>query len=116
MENALLEMKGANGDGELGEKADLQFHLALAVASQNHLLMTLMNQVSGLMGVTMKETRRVWLFSKQTTVERLYHEHMAIYEAVKDQDEERARKFMLVHLENVDAILRKYFQLTISTK
>ena len=38
------------------------------------------------MGETMKETRRVWLFSKQTTVERLYDEHMDIYEAVKRQE------------------------------
>jgi GntR family transcriptional repressor for pyruvate dehydrogenase complex len=112
MERALEEMKGAHGDEELGEKADLQFHLALAEASQNPLLMNLMNQVSGLMGETMKETRRVWLFSKQTSLERLYDEHLAIYEAVKDQDEERARNFMLVHLENVDAILQKYFQHT----
>jgi GntR family transcriptional regulator, transcriptional repressor for pyruvate dehydrogenase complex len=112
MERALEEMKGAHGDEELGEKADLQFHLALAEASQNPLLMNLMSQVSGLMGETMKETRRVWLFSKQTSLERLYDEHLAIYEAVKDQDEERARNFMLVHLENVDAILQKYFQHT----
>lgn len=112
MERALEEMKGANGDEELGEKADLHFHLALAEASQNPLLMNLMNQVSGLMGEIMKETRRVWLFSKQTSLERLYDEHLAIYEAVKDKNEERARNFMLVHLENVDAILQKYFQHT----
>ncbi|MCL6574215.1 MAG: FadR family transcriptional regulator [Bacillus sp. (in: Bacteria)] len=109
LESALVEMKGAQGDGELGEKADLQFHLALAEASQNQLLMNLMNQVSGIMGATMKETRRVWLFSKETTVDRLYVEHLAIYEAVKNQNEEAARNLMLFHLENVDAILQKYF-------
>ena len=32
MEKALEEMKAANGDEELGEKADLQFHLAIAEA------------------------------------------------------------------------------------
>jgi GntR family transcriptional repressor for pyruvate dehydrogenase complex len=116
MESALVEMKGAQGDGELGEKADLKFHLALAEASQNQLLMNLMNQVSGIMGQTMKETRRVWLFSKETTVDRLYVEHLAIYEAVKDQNEEAARNLMLFHLENVDAILQKYFLHTNSAK
>lgn len=116
MEVALVEMKGAQGDGDLGEKADLKFHLAIAEASQNQLLMNLMNQVSGLMGETMRETRRVWLFSKETTVERLYNEHLAIYEAVVDQNEEGARKLMLVHLENVDAILQKYFLHTNSAK
>lgn len=112
MESALEEMKGANGDEELGEKADLQFHLALAEASRNPLLMSLMNHVSILMGETMKETRKVWLFSKQTTLECLYDEHKAIFEAIKNQDEEKARNFMLVHLENVDAILKRYFQHT----
>jgi GntR family transcriptional repressor for pyruvate dehydrogenase complex len=43
-------------------------------------------------------------------VERLYEEHKEIYEAIKEQDEEKARKLMLVHLENVEAILQKYFQ------
>jgi GntR family transcriptional regulator, transcriptional repressor for pyruvate dehydrogenase complex len=110
IEMALEEMKSAQGDETLGEKADLQFHFALAAAAQNPLLLSLMNHVSGLMGETMKETRRVWLFSKQTTVERLYNEHKDIYEAIKEQDEEKASKFMLVHLENVEAILQKYFQ------
>jgi GntR family transcriptional regulator, transcriptional repressor for pyruvate dehydrogenase complex len=112
MESALEEMKHANGDEELGEKADLQFHLALADAAQNPLLLSLMNHVSGLMEETMKETRRVWLFSKQTTVERLYNEHIAIYEAIKEQDVDKASKFMLIHLENVEALLQKYFQST----
>jgi GntR family transcriptional regulator, transcriptional repressor for pyruvate dehydrogenase complex len=110
MEKALEEMKSAQGDEALGEKADLQFHFALAGAAQNPLLLNLMSQVSGLMGETMKETRRVWLFSKQTTFERLYDEHKSIYEAIKEQDEEKARKLMLIHLENVEAILQKYFQ------
>jgi len=110
MEQALEEMKSANGDEALGEKADFQFHFALADAAQNPLLLSLMNHVSELMGETMKETRRVWLFSKHTTVKRLYDEHKDIYEAIKEQDEEKARKFMLIHLENVEAILQKYFQ------
>lgn len=109
MEKALEEMKHANGDETLGEKADLQFHFVLAEAAQNPLLLSLMNQVSGLMGETMKETRRVWLFSKQRTVEQLYEEHNDIYEAIKEQDEEKASKYMLIHLENVEIILQKYF-------
>lgn len=112
MEAALEAMLEAKGDGELGETADFQFHLALAEAAQNHLLMNLMNHVSDLMVETMRETRKVWLFSKETTIEQLYNEHLAIYEAVKAQDAEAARTKMLIHLENVDAILGKYFQYT----
>ncbi|MGG1678944.1 FadR/GntR family transcriptional regulator [Neobacillus sp. NRS-1170] len=110
MVSALKDMNEAQGNEELGEKADLQFHLSIAEASQNPLLLSLMNHVSDLMGETMKETRRVWLYSKQTTLERLYEEHVAIYEAIRDENEDRAKQSMLKHLENVEEILQKYLQ------
>ncbi|PNB53476.1 transcriptional regulator, partial [Pseudomonas sp. GW456-E7] len=46
---ALKEMGSIETDGELGEKADFAFHLALADASQNELLKHLMNHVSSLL-------------------------------------------------------------------
>ncbi|MEH7107877.1 FadR/GntR family transcriptional regulator [Bacillus sp. JJ1764] len=107
MEAALQAMYKSIGDEELGEKADLEFHMILAEAAQNHLLMTLMQNVSELMAESMRETRRLWLFSKQATTEQLYQEHVAIYNAVKNQDEEAARNLMVVHLENVEEILEK---------
>lgn len=116
MEDALEEMKGSHGHEELGEDADLRFHLAIAEGSQNTLLVSLMNHVSVLMGVTMKETRKVWFFSKETSLDQLYGEHVSIYEAVKEQNEELARHFMKIHLENVEAILQKYYQQPIFTK
>jgi GntR family transcriptional repressor for pyruvate dehydrogenase complex len=112
MEKALEEMEASNGDEELGEVADLQFHLAISEASQNPLLLSLMNHVSGLMGETMKETRKVWLFSKQTTMEKLAYEHYSIYKAIQKQDEEEARHFMKIHLENVEAVIRKFHEET----
>lgn len=110
MENALNEMQKANGDEELGEKADLQFHLAIAESSQNPLLISLMNHVSGLIGETMKETRKLWLYSKQTTTDRLHDEHYDIYKAIKEQDADQARILMLNHIENVENILHKYIK------
>lgn len=110
MERALEEMQASNGNEELGEGADLQFHLAIAEASQNKLLLSLINHVSGMMEETMKETRRVWLYSKQTTIEKLSDEHFAIFNAIKEQNEEQARYFMKVHLENVEAVIQKYYQ------
>jgi GntR family transcriptional regulator, transcriptional repressor for pyruvate dehydrogenase complex len=111
IEKALEEMRTAENE-EIGEEADVNFHLALAEAAQNPLLFSLMNHVSGLMEVTMKETRRVWVYSKQTTVEKLYYEHLAIFEAIKERNEEKASHYMLVHLQNIEAILQKYFQQT----
>lgn len=110
MEEALEEMKLANGNGELGEKADLQFHLAIAEGTNNPLLINLMHHVSGLMVETMKETRRLWLYSKQTTTDKLYAEHFSIYEAIKNKEAEQARTLMLEHIENVEEVLQKYIE------
>lgn len=112
MEKALDEMRtsASRGNKELGEDADLQFHLAISEAAQNSLLSSLMNHVSGMMGEIMKETRKVWLYSKQTTLEKLTDEHFDIYKAIKEKDEDRARYFMKIHLENVEEVLQKYYQ------
>lgn len=109
MKAALEEMKMANGVEELGEKSDLDFHLAVAVSSQNPLLVNLLLNVSDIMQEAMKETRRLWLFSKQTTTERLYEEHLTIYEAIVKKDENKASEAMLYHLQKVEKVLKKYF-------
>jgi GntR family transcriptional repressor for pyruvate dehydrogenase complex len=112
MEEALDEMKIAHGNEELGEKSDLKFHLALAAATQNLLLAKLLTDVSDIMQQTMKETRRIWLFSKQTTIEQLYEEHLAIYNAVLEQNGEKAGIAMETHLNNVKVVIQKYFDET----
>ena len=106
---ALENMKNAHDHEGMGEKADLDFHLAIAEASQNPILVSLLNNVAELMQETMKETRRLWLFSNQTTVEKLYAEHMKIYQAIFNKDENLAKSVMLEHLENVEDVLEKYF-------
>ncbi|KOY81466.1 FadR family transcriptional regulator [Lysinibacillus macroides] len=108
----LEEMQRVQGDGELGEKVDFQFHAAISAASQNPLLTTILDQVSGLMLETMKETRRIWLYSKKTTSEKLYDEHMQIFLAIKQQNEELAKHAMSSHLSNVEKVLLQYFETT----
>ncbi|MFJ7666936.1 FadR/GntR family transcriptional regulator [Lysinibacillus sp. NPDC097195] len=108
----LDDMKLAQGDEELGEKADYQFHAAISAASQNPLLASILDQVSGLMIETMKETRRIWLYSKKTTSEKLYDEHMQIFLAIKQQNEELAKHAMASHLSNVEDVLMQYFETT----
>lgn len=112
MKMALNAMKTADGDEELGEEADWLFHIAIAEAAQNPLLLNLMNHVSTLMVETMKETRRVWFFSNQITVGKLYEEHVSIYQAIKEQNANKAKEFMLKHIENVENTLQKYYEKT----
>ncbi|MCM3536769.1 FadR family transcriptional regulator [Priestia endophytica] len=105
MKNILEKMMNSVGDEELGEKADFQFHLAVAKASQNPLLVGLMNNVGEMMLQSMRETRRVWLYSKETTSQRLYDEHMQIYKAIEAMDVRRAQDLMISHLMSVEAVL-----------
>lgn len=108
LSDSLEQMKGAFGNEELGEKADFAFHLAIAKASQNPLLVKLMNNVSEMMIETMKETRRIWLYAEEKTAERIYKEHQQIYEAILSQHAEDAQHFMMSHLDNVEHVLMKY--------
>ena len=112
LEAILAKMKTVQGDGELGEKVDFEFHMAIANASHNPLLPNLLDQVSGLTIDLMRETRRIWLFSKQTTSEQLYDEHMQIFLAIKQQNPDLAELAMYSHLSNVEKILMQYFDVT----
>lgn len=110
LESILEKMKESQGIGELGEKADFEFHCAIAAASQNPFLSNLLEQISELMIETMRETIRIWLFSKKTTSEKLYDEHMQIFLAIKQQNPELAQLAMSSHLKNVEFILIEYFE------
>ncbi|HET7579148.1 MAG TPA: FadR/GntR family transcriptional regulator [Bacillales bacterium] len=107
---ALTEMKDAIGNEELGEKADWKFHMAIVKASQNPMLVNLLDSVSEMMTATMLETRRLWFYSKETTAERLLREHMEIFTAIEERDSEKASQLMFDHLLKVEGILIKYYR------
>ncbi|WP_029054178.1 FadR/GntR family transcriptional regulator [Sporosarcina ureae] len=110
MKTALNEMKKHAGDILLGEKADLDFHFAIAEATKNPLLVNLLSQVAGLMSESMRETRRICLYSETATVERLHDEHEAIFLAIKSQQPEIASSTMQAHLLNVESVLINHWK------
>lgn len=110
MEKALRSMKEHAGDILLGEKADLDFHFAIAEATGNTLLVTLMNHVAILIGESMRETRRICLFTEAATVDRLHEEHEAIFLAIKEQQSDLAANHMKGHLDNVENVLSNYLK------
>ncbi|WP_101842041.1 FadR/GntR family transcriptional regulator [Halobacillus sp. Marseille-P3879] len=106
MEDALLAMEEAKGNGELGEQADLDFHVALVEATHNQMLIHLMKSVSDIMVQAMRETRK--LLHTEEGTERLLEEHRQIFTAVADRNEQRAKDAMFKHLTNVEASLEDY--------
>lgn len=109
LEQSLQLMKDTEGKGELGEKADLAFHLAIAKASHNNMLMNLASSVSDITLESMRETRRLVLYSGEGN-SRLYQEHWRILQAIKNRDEKLAEKEMQRHLISVESVLEAYLQ------
>lgn len=107
MEQALQAMHDANGQGEIGEKADLDFHLAIANATHNQMLINLMTSVADIMVESMRETRRLLLYSEKGMAT-LYKEHHLIFEAIKSGQSDKAQKYVFDHLIGVENVLSEY--------
>ncbi|BBI33735.1 FadR/GntR family transcriptional regulator [Cohnella abietis] len=106
---ALIEaMERSVGHDMEGERTDLLFHLTLAKATHNSIMVRLFESIANQLETAIKEIRRVELYSNQQVAQRLYLEHSAIYEAVRNQDPELAGQTMKQHLEHVEDILMKY--------
>ncbi|MFJ9383384.1 FadR/GntR family transcriptional regulator [Peribacillus sp. NPDC101481] len=110
LKDRLFNMEKVSDDEELSDKADIAFHVAVANASQNELLITLMNHVSELMMEKMRDIRRIALYSEEMTLKQLYQQHVRIYDAILAQDEDGARSAMLFHLQSVEESLDRVIQ------
>lgn len=110
MREALQAMKDARDKEELGEQADLDFHLAIMNATQNEMLLNLLKSVADMTMELMRETRRLVLYTKEGSV-KLYNEHTLIYEAIKSRDSMLAKKYMTDHLDGVSEVVSKYIDL-----
>lgn len=110
LKDMLFNMDKVSDDEELSDKADISFHVAVANASQNELLITLMNHVSELMTEKMRDIRRVALYSEEMTLKQLYQQHVRIYDAIVAQDEDGARSAMLFHLQSVEESLDRVIE------
>jgi len=101
------EMKRIQGNGELGEKADIDFHMAIVSATKNDMLYRLLTTVSDTVRESMKEARQLFLYSNPMRMEQLFHEHMRIYEAIEKKDSDEAYQAMMDHIVGVEEELFK---------
>lgn len=105
LESILVEMKKTEGDGDLGEKADMKFHMAIVKASKNDMLYRLMTTVSETMQESMREARQLFLYSNEEKMKQLYDEHYAIFIAIKNKDSKLAYDKMLEHIVGIEVEL-----------
>ncbi len=109
-ESILHRMKDHLGNETEGEKADMEFHLALARATHNSIMVRLLETISSQMETAIRETRRLQMYANKSVSRQLWREHDEIYEAVKLQEPELAQEKMRHHLFHVENVLLKYLK------
>lgn len=102
------EMEAGIGDDLEGERTDLQFHMMIAKATHNSVMIRIFESVISQFEVSIGEIRRVQLYANRSVAKRLYEEHSAIYEAIREGNANRAANRMKRHLQNVESVLLKY--------
>ncbi|MGC1220705.1 MAG: FadR/GntR family transcriptional regulator [Candidatus Sulfotelmatobacter sp.] len=96
MREAVTVMDRAQENAEAYIEADLDFHLALAEAAANPLILSLIDSIVGLL-----REQRIKIFNVEGGPQRGQFHHKRILEAMERRDPEMARGAMRAHLEQV---------------
>jgi GntR family transcriptional regulator, transcriptional repressor for pyruvate dehydrogenase complex len=96
MREAVAVMDRAGQDADAYVEADLDFHLALAEAAANPLILSLIDSIVGLL-----REQRLRIFKVPGGPERGQIHHKRILDAVERHDPDKARDAMRAHLEQV---------------
>ena len=95
-------MDGAKRDPDAFIEADLDFHLALAEAAANPIILSLIDSIVGLL-----REQRMGIFQVEGGPERGQYHHKRILEAVEHRDSGGAREAMKAHMRQVREDSRK---------
>lgn len=96
LREAIGIMDGAKTDPDSYIEADLDFHLALAEAAANPLILSLIDSIVGVL-----REQRLSIFKVEGGPERGQYHHKRILEAVENHDSSGARDAMRAHLRQV---------------
>ena len=96
MREAVAVMDEALRDPDAYIEADLDFHLSLAEAAENPIILSLIDSIVGLL-----REQRLRIFYVDGGPDRGQYHHKRILEAVEQRDEDRARDAMRAHLQQV---------------
>ena len=104
----IQDMAEHKEDEEVSAHLDMSFHAALAQAARNSVMALLFDSIASRVEAAILGTRRVEMYANPSESQKLYKQHLAIYEAVRDRDGRRAKRCMDTHLRHVEAILQKF--------
>ncbi|GAA4005088.1 transcriptional regulator LldR [Comamonas faecalis] len=97
-----------DGDAEQAARADAQFHLAIAEASHNLVLVQVMHSLFSVVLSTVERNRSaMFRLSAPSTQHALTEQHAALMQAIDDGDATRARQCIAAHLDYVHASIQR---------
>ena len=102
LRECVVVMDGAKRDPDAFIEADLDFHLALAEAAANPIILSLIDSIVGLL-----REQRIGIFQVEGGPERGQYHHKRILEAVEHRDSGGAREAMKAHMRQVREDSRK---------
>jgi GntR family transcriptional repressor for pyruvate dehydrogenase complex len=109
-EAILVRMENSLGNEMEGEKEDILFHLTLAEATHNSIMVRLLETISTQMELAIRKTRRLEMYAKMSVSTQLYKEHQEIFEAIEARDPNQAQHKMRQHLFHVEQLLMRYLK------
>jgi GntR family transcriptional repressor for pyruvate dehydrogenase complex len=104
MREALKRMEAAISCGLVGESADLEFHIAVARASDNEFFEAVMQSMRMPIEFAINLARSLTLTRPLEHLRAVQTEHVMMFEAIEARDKDAARLAMRTHIE--DACLR----------
>ncbi len=107
LKNILVDMHTHLDQETQSEQTDIKFHLYIAKATHNPILIELMESLSQKLHDSMRDSRALWFYAERSSAERLYLEHQDIFLAIEQHNPEQAAMRMDAHLAKVDDVLRE---------
>jgi GntR family transcriptional repressor for pyruvate dehydrogenase complex len=96
---AMTEMDNALRTHSLDHAAHFRFHMLIAEATDNPFVVSALQLLERHMEVCMNLLRDLWLIEPDRPVSAGEYRHQDIYEAIRDQQPERASRAMYLHLD-----------------
>lgn len=97
---ALDDLEDAISRKRVGTKADIRFHNAIAHASKNKLFTMALKTLADVIFQSVTVARKLTLQASTKRLLAVQAEHRRIFESIKNEDANGARKAMRLHLEN----------------
>lgn len=97
LEKSLTELEDQVRKGELGNEADVSFHMAITYATKNPVQIYLMKTFFDFLFIGIKENLR-YLYEEPSNIDQIFAQHMTIIDAIKNRDPEGAFAAMKNHI------------------